>query len=68
MSGGDVTNLSIVVHTTVPFGLQNLEADKDQICSNIVLPALYKLLPELPTPVEVNNHRWRYSQARIFYY
>ena len=55
---------SLLVHTSVPFGLEHLEADKDDVCSNIVLPRLRKLIPALPPHVAVKNHKWRFSQVK----
>merc|ERR1711976_72429 len=54
---------SVVVHTTVPFGIQNIEGDKDSVCSNMVLPRVKHILPALPPHARVKNHKWRYSQV-----
>lgn len=55
---------SLVVHTSVSFGLENLEQDKEKI-QPIILEELYKLLPELPQPVSVKCQKWRYSQVTV---
>ncbi|ELT99581.1 hypothetical protein CAPTEDRAFT_156960 [Capitella teleta] len=60
-------DVSMVVHTTVPFGLENIERDKDTICQEVVLPRLRELMPDLPTPVSVKNHKWRFSQVHHAY-
>lgn len=58
-----VKRQSLVVHTTVPFGLETINSDRDSVCSNIILPRLYQLLPQLPKPSFIKMHRWRYSQV-----
>ncbi|XP_051273025.1 renalase [Dicentrarchus labrax] len=53
---------SLVVHTSVPFGLQHLEEDKEDV-QPIILQELYKLLPGLPQPISIKCQKWRYSQV-----
>lgn len=53
---------SLVVHTSVPFGLEHLEKDKDDV-QPIILQELYKLLPDLPQPISTKCQKWRYSQV-----
>ncbi|KAJ7987745.1 hypothetical protein DPEC_G00329680 [Dallia pectoralis] len=53
---------SIVVHTSVPFGMKHLEEDKDQV-GPIILEELNKLLPGLPEPHSIKCQKWRYSQV-----
>jgi len=53
---------SMVVHTSVPFGIQNIERDKDDI-QPIILQELHNILPDLPQPISVKCHKWRYSQV-----
>ncbi|XP_022112095.1 renalase-like [Acanthaster planci] len=66
--GADAGSLgpSLVVHTSVPFGIQHLEADKDEI-QRVIMQHLYQLLPDLPEPAEVKCLRWRYSQVTTPY-
>lgn len=54
--------LSVVVHTSVGFGAQHLEEDKDAAVPHI-MERLRALLPGLPTPVATRGHKWRYSQV-----
>ena len=54
---------SICVHTGAPWGLQNIERDKDEAAKEI-LAHLKSILPGLPEPLEVKGHKWRYSQVR----
>ncbi|XP_015256723.1 PREDICTED: renalase [Cyprinodon variegatus] len=54
---------SLVVHTSVPFGLKHLENDKDVI-QPIILQELHRLLPELPQPISIKFQKWRYSQVQ----
>lgn len=53
---------SLVVHTSVPFGVEHLEEDKEAI-QPIILQELHKLLPDLPQPISIKCHKWRYSQV-----
>ncbi|XP_074484631.1 renalase [Sebastes fasciatus] len=53
---------SLVVHTSVPFGVENLEQDKEDV-QPIILQELNKLLPDLPQPISIKCHKWRYSQV-----
>lgn len=53
---------SLVVHTSVPFGLEHLERDKEEV-QPIILEELYKLLPDLPQPTSIKCQKWRYSQV-----
>ena len=54
---------SVVAHTTVQFGLDNINCSVDSVCYNVVLPRLRQLLPQLPASVSVEPHRWQYSQV-----
>ena len=54
---------SVVVHASVPFSLAHLEEDKDAVCSEHLLPRARELVPELPPPDAVKNHKWRFSQV-----
>nr|XP_019965928.1 PREDICTED: renalase isoform X1 [Paralichthys olivaceus] len=53
---------SLVVHTSVPFGLEHLERDKEDV-QPIILLELSKLLPDLPQPISIKCQKWRYSQV-----
>ncbi|XP_028264196.1 renalase isoform X2 [Parambassis ranga] len=53
---------SLVVHTSVPFGLENLERDKEDV-QPIILQELHRLLPGLPQPISIKCQKWRYSQV-----
>ncbi|MEQ2270981.1 hypothetical protein XENORESO_018897, partial [Xenotaenia resolanae] len=53
---------SLVVHTSVPFGLENLEIEKNAI-QPIILQELHRLLPDLPQPISIKSQKWRYSQV-----
>ena len=57
---GDIP--SIVVHTSVPFGFQHLEEDKNSV-SDLIMTYLKQLMPGLPEPDVVKSHKWRYSQV-----
>ncbi|XP_022073957.1 renalase isoform X2 [Acanthochromis polyacanthus] len=53
---------SLIVHTSVPFGLEHLERDKEDV-QPIILQELHRLLPGLPQPISIKCHKWRYSQV-----
>ncbi|XP_070846749.1 renalase [Chaetodon trifascialis] len=53
---------SLVVHTSVPFGLEHLEKDKEDV-QPLILQELHKLLPDLPDPISIKCQKWRYSQV-----
>lgn len=53
---------SICIHTGAPWGLKNVEMDKDAAAVEI-LKHSESVLPGLPEPVEVKGHKWRYSQV-----
>ncbi|XP_035468131.2 renalase [Scophthalmus maximus] len=60
----DATGLgpSLVVHTSAPFGLENLERDKDDV-QPIILQELQQLIPDLPQPISIKCQKWRFSQV-----
>ncbi|KAM7381014.1 hypothetical protein PAMA_012043 [Pampus argenteus] len=53
---------SLVVHTSIPFGVQHLEWEKKDV-QPIILQELHKLLPGLPEPISIKCQKWRYSQV-----
>lgn len=56
---------SLVVHTSVPYGLDHLEEDKDVVGRDI-LACTRQVLPWLPDDesLVIKSHKWRYSQVR----
>lgn len=53
---------SMVVHTSVPFGMRYLEKDKEEV-QPIIMEELNKLFPDLPEPISIKCQKWRYSQV-----
>ncbi|KFO23281.1 Transcriptional enhancer factor TEF-4 [Fukomys damarensis] len=53
---------SLVIHTTVPFGVTHLEHSIEDV-QELILQQLENILPGLPQPVAVKCHKWRYSQG-----
>lgn len=53
---------SLVVHTSVPFGLKYLESHPDKV-QPIIMEELQRLLPQLPQPISIKTHKWRFSQV-----
>lgn len=58
----DIDGRTLLVHTTVPFGLEHLEEEKDQVRS-LILQSLERLIPGLPPATHSQMVRWRYSQV-----
>ncbi|XP_026869234.2 renalase isoform X3 [Electrophorus electricus] len=54
---------SLVVHTTVPFGVQHIEETAEDVKS-IILQELKNVMPDLPEPESTSCQKWRYSQVR----
>ncbi|XP_064924187.1 renalase isoform X1 [Columba livia] len=53
---------SVVVHTTVTFGSEHLDADPAEV-QRLILHHLERLVPSLPKPASVKCQKWRYSQV-----
>ncbi|XP_065699662.1 renalase isoform X3 [Patagioenas fasciata] len=53
---------SVVVHTTVTFGSEHLDADPAEV-QRLILHHLERLMPSLPKPASVKCQKWRYSQV-----
>ena len=53
---------SVVLHTSVPFGLQHVEKTIPE-AEPILMEALKSSFPDLPKPKASKCHKWRYSQV-----
>lgn len=53
---------SLLLHTGVPFGIQHLEDDKEEV-KRLVMERATELIPGLPPPAHDHIVRWRYSQV-----
>ncbi|XP_023571991.1 renalase isoform X5 [Octodon degus] len=53
---------SLVVHTTVPFGVTYLEHSIEHV-QELILQQLENILPGLPPPVATTCYKWRHSQV-----
>ena len=55
---------SLVLHTSVPFGIQHLEDDKEEV-KELIMQKAVELIPGLQDLSPVHSHviRWRYSQV-----
>ena len=58
----DSDGRTLLIHTTVPFGLEHLEEEKDEVQS-MILESLERLIPGLPPSSHSHIIRWRYSQV-----
>ncbi|MBN3285863.1 RNLS Renalase, partial [Polyodon spathula] len=56
------TGPAVVVHTSIPFGLEHLEEGKEKV-ELLILEELARVLPGLPKPVSTKCQKWRYSQV-----
>lgn len=53
---------SLVIHTTVPFGVTHLERSEEDV-QELISQQLEAILPGLPQPVAAKCQKWRYSQV-----
>lgn len=53
---------SLVIHTTVPFGVTHLERSEEDV-QKLINQHLETILPGLPQPVATKCQKWRYSQV-----
>ncbi|EGW14725.1 Renalase [Cricetulus griseus] len=53
---------SLVIHTTVPFGVTHMEHREEDV-QQIISQQLETILPGLPQPVATKCQKWRYSQV-----
>ncbi|XP_039094459.1 renalase [Hyaena hyaena] len=53
---------SLVVHTTVPFGVTYLEHSTEDV-QELIFQQLESILPGLPQPVATTCQKWRHSQV-----
>jgi len=60
---GDLTApTSVVAHTSVPFGIQNIEATPDSM-KDMLVKSLLELFPTWPHPASVKCLKWKFSQV-----
>ncbi|XP_033840778.1 renalase [Periophthalmus magnuspinnatus] len=62
--GTDLSDLgpSLVVHTSVSFGSKYVDSDPAHV-QTLILDELQRLLPQLPQPISIKTHKWRFSQV-----
>ncbi|XP_043783017.1 renalase isoform X2 [Cervus elaphus] len=53
---------SLVIHTTVPFGVTHLEHSIEDV-QELIFQQLENILPGLPQPVATKCQKWRHSQG-----
>ncbi|XP_073934933.1 renalase isoform X2 [Castor canadensis] len=59
------TGPSLVIHTTVPFGVKYLEQSTEDV-QELIFQQLEDLLPGLPRPIFTKCRKWRHSQLSVF--
>ena len=57
---------TLLAHSSVPFGVENLETDKEEV-KDIMVERLGEIIPGLPVPTHMHIIRWRYSQVSQVY-
>ena len=62
----DKVPLSVVFHTSVPFGIKHVEQNPDDM-KPLLLKHIKELFPDWPEPTAVKCQKWRYSQVRTPY-
>ncbi|XP_037083968.1 renalase-like [Pollicipes pollicipes] len=60
--GKDTAPTSVVVHTSVAFGVEHVEKTPDQV-QPILLRHVTELFPDWPVPVTIKCQKWRFSQV-----
>lgn len=60
--GAKTAGKTLLIHTTVPFGIKHLESDKS-VVQDLILKELKMLIPQLPDATHSHCIRWRYSQV-----
>ena len=57
---------SVLVHSTVPFGLKNMNRPHEEM-KPIMLNAVNEMFPDWPKPAEMKSLKWLYSQVHRGY-
>jgi len=57
---------SVLVHSTVPFGLKNIKATPEEM-KPVLLNGVKKMFPDWPEPEDVKSLKWLYSQVHHAY-
>jgi len=58
--------LSVVFHTSIPFGIEHIEKTPDEV-QPILLDRIEQIFPSWPKPTVVKCQKWRYSQVQHSY-
>ncbi len=61
--GAETPGATLLVHTSVPFGIKQLNTDKDQVKGQL-LEMVGEMMPGLPQSSHSYLLRWRYSQVQ----
>ena len=64
--GCDSNGSTLLLHTSVPFGIRHLETDKEEVKAIMTMRA-DKLIQGLPDAIHSHLVRWRYSQVSQVY-
>ena len=60
--GNALSNGALLIHTSVPFGIEHLEDEMETVI-DLILLAINEILPGIPTPSHTKLIRWKYSQV-----
>jgi len=58
--------LSVVFHTSVPFGIQHIENTPDEV-KPLLLDRIKELFPQWPEPSAIKCQKWKFSQVSTPY-
>ena len=59
----DLLPMSVVFHTSVPFGIEHVEKSPEDV-KPLLLQHIERLFPSWPKPTQVKCQKWRYSQVQ----
>ncbi len=62
-NAGKGSATSVVFHTSVPYGVKNVEQTVEQVQPELVAH-FEKMFPHWPKPDKIKGQKWRYSQVK----
>ena len=64
--GGVIMPVSVVFHSSVPFGIEHIEKTTEEV-QPLLLRRINELFPSWPKPTAVKCQKWRFSQVQTAY-
>lgn len=65
-SSSDMIPMSVVFHTSVPFGIEHIEKSPEDV-KPLLLNHINEIFPKWPKPTAVKCQKWKYSQVQKAY-